>query len=302
MTDNYFEKFYGNIEPDLKKYETLRIILLSAVIFFECLIACTIIYLFLKGILTFEHSYQGKILYMAILFGIFIHWRLKKEFEVRIKEKIIEKFITCFENFDFELWQLGESLIDEKTLKSIKILPKFNENYSDDNFQGIYKGIPVTISEQRLKKGLGIYKDKCFEGIIISYFLADKLFPAEIIVRDTGIVPPKNLEKVILEDSEFNKMFSVYSNNQIECRFVLTTGFMEKLKALKILFCAKHISLYINGQNIYIAVDIGRDSFNIARLYKQTDDKEQFERMYNQFDFILKIADLLRLTNKSYRS
>ena len=88
-------------------------------------------------------------------------------------------------------------------------------------------------------------------------------------------------------------MFSVYSNNQIECRFVLTTGFMEKLKALKILFCAKHISLYINGQNIYIAVDIGRDSFNIARLYKRTDDKEQFERMYNQFDFILKIEKII---------
>ena len=294
--ENSFDDFYLNIEPELKKYERLRKFLLSSAIIIACLLAGGIFFLVCKGVLTFEHSWHGKILYMTVLLGMFIFWRLKKEFEVRVKEKIIEKFINCFENFGFELWQLGESLIDEKTLKSIKILPKFSESYSDDNFQGHYKGIPVTVSEQKLKNGVGIYKYNVFEGIVIEYFLENSPFPAEIIIRDAGFMPPKGLEKITLEDSEFEKMFSVYSNDQIESRFVLTAGFMEKLKALKIIFGAKHISLYIKDCSIFIAADIGRDSFNVARLYKRADDREQFEKMYKQFDFILNIADLLRLT------
>lgn len=223
----------------------------------------------------------------------------KKHFEIKIKEKIIEDFMECFSDFDWECWTLNDSQIDTKTLKSIKILPNFKDSYSDDNFVGTYKGIPVKISEQTLKVGQGIYKTNVFNGIVIEYDFKDRLlFPAEIIVKDSGFIAPKGYEKVILEDAEFNRMFNVYSNNQIECRYILTVGFMEKLKALKILFDAKSIALSFFKNHLYIAVDIGRDSFNIAKLNRRTDDKKLFEKMYNQFDFILKISDLLQLTRK----
>lgn len=296
LTNLNFKNFYKKVESRLKKYEILRICLLCLVILVECALAALILYLFLEGHLDFQRGSHIKVIFFAVIFGFGIHWFLKKTFEVKVKENIIEDFATSFENYDWEYWQLGDSLLDEKTLKSTKILPQFNESYSDDNFQGTYKGIPVIISEQELKNGVGMYKTKVFNGLVIEYTFEERTFPAEIIVRDSGVLPPKGLQKVALEDAEFDKMFTVYSNDQIESRFVLTTGFMEKIKALKILFDAKNISLSFNCQKLYIAVDIGCDSFNIARLYKSTDDKELLEKMYNQFDFILKIADLLRLT------
>ena len=85
--ENSFDDFYLNIEPELKKYERLRKFLLSSAIIIACLLAGGIFFLVCKGVLTFEHSWHGKILYMTVLFGIFIFWRLKKEFEIRVKEK-----------------------------------------------------------------------------------------------------------------------------------------------------------------------------------------------------------------------
>lgn len=299
MADKIFENFYNTIEPTLKKYEFLRVGLLALVIFIELSLLFGILYLFSENIFTFERANHYKILFMIVLFGCFIHWYIKKEFEIKIKEKILLNFIECFSDFEWDYWILGYSQIDEKILKSIQILPQFNDNYSDDNFVGIYKGIPIKISEQTLKSGLGIYKTNVFDGIVIEYFFKNRQkFPTEIIIKDNGLFAPKGYEKVLLEDTEFNKMFNVYSNNQVECRFILTTGFMEKIKALKILFNAKNIALSFIGRRLFIAIDIGKDSFNIAKLYKCTNNKKLIEKMYNQFNFILKIADLLQFTNK----
>lgn len=217
---------------------------------------------------------------------------------MRVKKKIIEEFCDCFENYDWQEWMIGESYLDEETLRETKILPKFTQRYSDDNFLGLYKGIPVVITEQRLDSGgSGIYAARTFEGLVIGYAF-EEAFPAEIIVRDGKFLPPKNLEKVTLEDVEFNKMFNVYSNDQVESRFILTTSFMEKLKTLKTLFNAKHVSASFIEGKLYIAADIGKDSFNIANLFKPVNNKKDFEIMYNQFEFILKIADLLKLTDR----
>ena len=41
---------------------------------------------------------------------------------------------------------------------------------------------------------------------------------------------PKNLEEVKLEDPEFNNIFDIFSDNQVEARYLLTTSFMERLK------------------------------------------------------------------------
>lgn len=299
MADKIFEDFYDNIEPTLKKYEFLRVCLLALVIFLELSLFFGILYLFTENILNFQRAHHCKILFMIVLFGSFIHWYIKKEFEIKIKEKILLNFIECFSDFEWDYWILGYSQINEKILKSILILPQFNDNYSDDNFVGTYKGIPIKISEQTLKSGLGIYKTNVFDGIVIEYFFKNRQkFPTEIIIKDNGLFAPKGYEKVLLEDTEFNRMFNVYSNNQVECRFILTTGFMEKIKALKILFNAKNIALSFIGRRLFIAIDIGKDSFNIAKLYKRTNNKKLIEKMYNQFNFILKIADLLQFTNK----
>lgn len=297
--ENNFENFYNNISPRLKKYEILRYFLLALLILLEIGV---VVFMYFIVTTTYDFPVEKarclKHIFTIVIFASWLHFFIKKQFEMRVKKKIIEEFCDCFENYDWQEWMIGESYLDEKTLRETKILPKFTQRYSDDNFSGLYKGLPVVITEQRLDcGGSGIYAARVFEGLVIGYAF-EETFPAEIIVRDGNILPPANLEKVTLEDTEFNKMFNVYSNDQIECRFILTTSFMEKLKTLKTLFNAKHVSASFVEDKLYIAADIRKDSFNIANLFKPVNNRKDFEIMYNQFEFILKIADLLKLTDR----
>ncbi len=293
-----FNNFYNSIKNDLRRYEFIRIVALLFVIAVECGLLWFLIWIFGEGFVTIQRASSVKVILLTVMFGGFVHWLVKKQLEIKIKENIIEIFTDCFADYEWEGWTLNDSMISEECLKSIKILPEFNASVSDDNFSGEYKGIPIIISEQKLINGLGIYSSKVFEGIVIEYSFGRNIFNSEIIVRDSGFLPPKDLQKVTLEDPEFDKMFDVYSNDQIESRYVLTTSFMERLKLLKNIFNAKHISVAFRYSQLYIAADIGHDCFNIAKLTKSIDDREDLKLMYNQFDFILKIADVLRLVQR----
>lgn len=44
------------------------------------------------------------------------------------------------------------------------------------------------------------------------------------------------LERVTLEDPIFERQFEVYSNDQVEARYLLTTSFMERLLELSALY------------------------------------------------------------------
>lgn len=85
--------------------------------------------------------------------------------------------------------------------------------------------------------------------------------------KGISINPPekalsKNLESVLLEDVEFNNMFSVYSDDQIEARYLLTTAFMERLKTVSdILFS---LGTYCAFKNGYMVLAIRACGFNNA--------------------------------------
>lgn len=64
----------------------------------------------------------------------------------------------------------------------------------------------------------------------------------------------KNEEKILLEDTRFNKYFTVYSPDQIESRYVLSSTIMEKIVALKEKFNRDIMLSFINN-NVYLAVE-----------------------------------------------
>lgn len=48
-------------------------------------------------------------------------------------------------------------------------------------------------------------------------------------------------ERVKLEDVSFERQFEVFSDNQIEARYLLTTAFMERMSEVKKAFQGKNI-------------------------------------------------------------
>lgn len=108
---------------------------------------------------------------------------------------------------------------------------------------------------------------------------------------------PKGFEKVTLEDVNFEKKYQVFSQNQVEARYLLTTAFIERFQNIKTVFKAQYIrGEFINGELILV-LGTTKDLFVMGKYSQKTTYKtfvELFEELYS----ILNLVDHLKLNMK----
>lgn len=98
-------------------------------------------------------------------------------------------------------------------------------------------------------------------------------------------------KSVHLEDPEFEKLFAVYADDEVEARMVLTPAMMRKLAGLRKSF-SRDLMLSFNGDMFYYASDTpggflrpGRKSLNNERL---------LEQLYREMDFCRSVGQELK--------
>lgn len=106
-----------------------------------------------------------------------------------------------------------------------------------------------------------------------------------------------DFEDVHLEDVEFCKKYKIFSDNQVEARFVLTPAFIERFKNMKMAFKAKYIRAAFKDKKITIAVNAGKDLFAMANFTKDT-SAETFVELFNEILSVLQMIDALKLNQK----
>lgn len=106
-------------------------------------------------------------------------------------------------------------------------------------------------------------------------------------------------EPVILEDDNFHKEFEVYTDDQVEARYILTPAFMEKLLTLKKVIDAP-ISISFHRNFIYIVTETNRSNFDISRLSKIK--KENFIAYYREVNLYCELIDLLNINVKIWQN
>ena len=101
-----------------------------------------------------------------------------------------------------------------------------------------------------------------------------------------------NLEKVKLESPEFENRFIVYSNDQVEARYILTPSFMERLLKLQDIM-GDQTSYSFVDTNIYVAVPI-RDSLFEPSVFS-ANNFDKLGDYYNTIHIVFDIIDELNL-------
>ncbi len=96
-------------------------------------------------------------------------------------------------------------------------------------------GIPFALAELALLDDKGY---RMFGGVLASFRLARPRPGLTIVARDRGLLgnlvarAGSRLERLPLEDPEFEGIFEAYGDNQVGGRVILTTTMLERLKAL----------------------------------------------------------------------
>ena len=106
-------------------------------------------------------------------------------------------------------------------------------------------------------------------------------------------------EKLILEDVDFNSQYSVYSEDQIEGRYIVTSSFMERFLNLKTAFKTKQIKCSFYDNKIMFAISTLKDCFEIGSLFKPLTDTKSIEKFFNEIISIYLIIDNFKLDEQN---
>lgn len=317
----FHKHYYEKIAKDLAGFEGSRASELSKYNFWfcSCFVAGIIglcVYIYFMNTLPKDVFFGvGKndgvdnIIFMVtaivISFLYYLAWKVKKNFEKKVKEGVIQSFLSFFGDFR---WSMDEN-ISQKELEASGLTDSITDMTSDDYFEGTYKDTKIIISEVKLKRSSGKNTSTIFEGLFIKVGMNKASKAHTIIVQDMTFnnwVEESHLpfdfpdkEKVNLEDPEFEKMFNVFSNDQIEARFILTTAFMQRLKNLKEIYHATSIRASIQGNSILIALPCKKDMFILGDVKKPVTDSGEVQTLFEEFAAVLSIVDILNLTSKT---
>lgn len=240
----------------------------------------------------------------AALFGAaFGVWAwIKKSFEHKVKRLIMPTLMHAVPGF---YWQETPP-VTAKDISDCMIFPFANASKTfDDCFLGEYRKVKVTMSECEYSVNSGNNSRTVFQGIVIRFSM-NKNFEGTTIIRPKESCYSDNykdlkkakLSEVKLEDPEFAKKYVVYSTDQVEARYLITTSFMERFKMIENAFASEFAYCSFKGKSIYIAPHTGTDLFNLCSLVKPIGNSEQFETLFYEFASILELVDYFKLDKK----
>ena len=136
---------------------------------------------------------------------------------------------------------------------------------------------------------------KAFIHSIIAIVTAIVLF----VMIIAQIKNERRLQKVKLEDLEFDKKFNINSENQIEARYLVTTTFMDRLQNLQTAFGTKNIKCSFFDDKVMFAISTNKDLFEIGNLFVPLTDKKQINAFIRELISIYNIIDYFKLTEKT---
>lgn len=309
-----FKKDYRHIMrrevfPKLKPFEKKRLKycynLNIAFVILLAIIVAVFLFLYFSGCLGYKSSSDIMEIYLRLSILAFagyfwVRHHYKKKLENEIKIHIMPLLMKAIPGFRWTL----EGIISQGETENVDLFPYNSgmEVKSDDNFEGQYRGVNVAITESNYSymTGSGKHRRKVvvFNGAIARIKM-NKRFEGITVIRPKFNTSIQNkLEKVKLEDREFHKHFTVFSTDQIEARYLLTTAFMERFKNIQTAFKTNKIFCSFCGDNIYIAPYAKGDLFSLAHLSKTLIDEEQYEILFKEFASILALVDHFKLDKK----
>ena len=225
--------------------------------------------------------------------------KITKNREKQIKQTIMPKLMQPIPGF---YWQLTPTITADEIHKC-KIIPftKIASKIYDDCLLGKYKDTEIEICECRYV--FEYITD--FSGAFIK-IRTNKKFQGLTVIRPKSTnkiqsyadMKLADIEEVSLEDIEFNKDNIVYSTNQIEARYLITTAFIERFKTLKNVFNTQYAYCSFYNDSIYIALETYKDLFELFKMGCSLDNTEQFDILFEEFASILALVDHFKLDQK----
>lgn len=225
-------------------------------------------------------------------------------YEENIKKEIFPNVLNFFGDFKYHV----ETKKSVKEYYATELIPKHDSEIAEDHITGTYKDIKVDLFETKLSndsdENSSTTLNTVFDGIIVELSMNKSFSGKTVIKKDIGTVgnwfinKSTSLKKVKLEDPNFEKMFEVYSDDQVEARYLLTVTFIERLKELVENFGGKSIQCCFYNNKLLMMISIEKDLFETGSIYEAEDFIDDSKSLLKELSLIFNIIDTLKLNMK----
>lgn len=249
---------------------------------------------------------------IATIISLVKYYSQEKEYVSSFKETIIRRIINYIDpSFQYN----PKACINEDDYgRSGLFLTNYDRYKGDDYVEGkrekTYFCFSELHTEHEVKSGKSSHWETIFKGL---FFIGDfnKNFQGRTYVWSESNPQlgffgklfssfARDLEKVKLESSEFENRFIVYSNDQVEARYILTPSLMERMVKLQSMM-GEGLSLSFVNTNINVAVPITGVLFEPS-IFKPNNYEslgDYYNTMYIVFDIMDELNLDLRIWNKT---
>lgn len=181
----------------------------------------------------------------------------------------------------------------------LQLLPGCDRSSFQDCFRGAYHGCDFAFYEGHLERRVRTNKSThwqtVFRGQLIRIAFPKVFQGVTVVRRDAGIFNvlqrwTTSMQRVGLSDSRLEKAFEVYSNDQVEARYLIHPVFMERLLELETQFKGEKLRCAFEQGDLLIAVE-GGDKFEMGSMFKRLDDIERARRVVADVAQIMRVID-----------
>ncbi len=188
-------------------------------------------------------------------------------------------------------------------LQEAGLLPTWDRSSYEDRLEGRRHGIDFQFFEARLEQrrrttdGHGRTRTRwvtVFAGQCLRFQFHKTFQGRTLVLRDAGLFnifgSGRGLEQVKLESNVFEKAFQVYSNDQVEARFLLTPDLMQRLIDLEKVFHGGKLRCAFQNGELLVALE-GGDLFEPGSLFTPLDNPERVRELLDDFAAIFNLID-----------
>ncbi len=321
LPDGFAEYYQDKIEPQNFRFEKLRRQYLKKYWLRLFIYAAIIIFAVYYQMSYMQYIPNDMLRNYSIIFMLFImvggYFVLRPVFEYNdiIKDKVFPLIFSFFGN---KLTYKHSTNYKVTDLKDFGIIPYYENEETEDEIVGTHNDVSVhmvqttlmTTQNERLNYNQlwrNVTRNKKvieFSGLLIVLGM-NKNFSCQIIIRKDRGMFFEALDglfaacKIVrLEDVEFEKMFSVYSNDQIGVRYILTTGFMERLLKLNKSFGNRNLEASFLKNKLLIKIDSDHKWFVPASLFRKVNFLYDSKMVLYKLSIIFDIIETLKLDRK----
>lgn len=189
----------------------------------------------------------------------------------------------------------------------------------DHTVSNVFKGIIILIdSNKEIKAHTKIQPkmDKKTEiictlllvflwGSLLYYAISSESYFISCIFLFSGTISIISLfshsnKEMNLEDPDFNKKYIVTTEDQVEGRYLITTGFMDRFKNLQTAFGTKNIECAFFDNKIMFALHTNKDFFELSGgIFHSLKHPKQVKSFYEETTAIYDIIDYFKLDEKT---